>query len=89
MLRRLLVGVVVAAGCGGGLPDPDSAGARVLRARCGGCHRVYAPGTMTFEMWKVQLERMHELFQRRGIVWLTSEEQRDLLDYLARHAGAS
>jgi hypothetical protein len=85
----LLIGVVVAAGCGGGLPDPDSAGARVLRARCGGCHRVYAPGTMTSEMWKVQVERMHELFQRRGIAWLTPDEQRALLDYLARHAGAS
>jgi hypothetical protein len=44
---------------------------------------------MTLPMWEVQLERMHELFARRGIPWLTPEEQQALRDYLAAHAGTS
>ena len=88
-LRRLVWLVALAAGCGPALPDPDNAGARVLRDRCGGCHRVYAPGTMTLEMWNLQVGRMHELFARRGIPWLTPEEERALQDYLAAHAGTA
>jgi hypothetical protein len=80
---------VVAAGCGTALPDPDAPGARVLRERCAGCHRVYAPGTMTVAMWEVQLERMRDLFARRGIPWLTRVEEQALREYLAAHAGGS
>ncbi|HJQ85175.1 MAG TPA: hypothetical protein VKA21_13915 [Candidatus Binatia bacterium] len=81
--------VAIAGGCGPSLPDPDTTGARVLRERCAGCHRVYAPGTMTLAMWDVQLERMRSLFARRGIPWLTADEERSLHDYLAAHAGRS
>ena len=28
------------------LPDPDSPGARLYAARCGTCHRLYAPSLM-------------------------------------------
>jgi hypothetical protein len=80
---------VLGAGCGDALPDPQAPGARVLAARCGGCHRVYAPGTMTLEMWKVQLARMRALFSERGVPWLSPDEERALLDYLGAHAGTS
>jgi hypothetical protein len=80
---------VVAAGCGTALPDPDAPGARVLRERCAGCHRVDAPGTMTIAMWEVQLERMRDVFARRGIPWLTPAEEQALRGYLAAHAGSS
>jgi hypothetical protein len=80
----------LAVGCGGpGLPDPDSPGAVVLRERCAGCHPLYAPGTMTVEMWKVQVARMRGQFERRGLPWLTPHEERALMDYLAAHAGTS
>jgi hypothetical protein len=85
----LLAGLVLAAGCGPSLPDPDSRGARVLAARCGGCHRVYAPGLMTAEMWRYQMERMRELFAQRGIPWLDPGDERAVLDYLTAHAGGS
>jgi len=86
----LVVGLAVAvAGCGGSLPDPESPGARVLATRCGGCHRVYAPGSMTAEMWRFQLGRMRALFTDRGIPWLTPDDERALLDYLTVHAGTS
>ena len=89
MLRRLVPLLALAAGCGPALPDPDAAGARVLRERCVGCHRLYAPGSMALEMWKVQTGRMREEFARRGMPWLPPDEERALLDYLAAHAGRS
>ena len=94
MSRRALVrgalaalAVMMAAGCEPALPDPDSRGATVLRERCGGCHRVYAPGTMTAEMWGVQVEKMRDQFSRRGMPWLTTEEEGALRTYLTAHAG--
>jgi hypothetical protein len=43
---------------------------------------------MTLEMWKFQVARMREEFARRGVPWLTADEERVLLDYLAAHAGS-
>jgi hypothetical protein len=89
MVRLALAALLLAIGCGGDLPDPQSPGAVVLREKCGTCHRPYLPGTMTIDMWKVQVGRMHELFVQRGIPWLSSAEEKTLLDYLAAHAGTS
>jgi len=89
VLRRLVPLLALAAGCGPTLPDADAPGARVLRERCVGCHRLYAPGSMTLAMWKVQTGRMREEFARRGMPWLPPDEERALLDYLAAHAGRS
>jgi Dihaem cytochrome c len=88
-MGRWLVMVLVAGllGCGAELPDRDDPGALVLQARCGTCHAVHAPGTMTFEMWKVQLTRMRQLFAQRRMPWLTEPEERALLRYLETHAG--
>ncbi|TMA37722.1 MAG: hypothetical protein E6J79_09720 [Deltaproteobacteria bacterium] len=87
-MRAALV-LVAALGCGPALPDPDTPGAVVLRTRCTGCHGLNAPGSMTFPMWQVQLERMRGLFAQRGLPWLDAREERALLDYLAAHAGTS
>ena len=94
LLTRLAAGlacilVVGTAGCGSSLPDPESPGARVMAARCGGCHRVYAPQSMTIEMWRYQLGRMHALFAERGIPWLAPDDERALQEYLVAHAGTS
>jgi hypothetical protein len=89
VLRRLVPLLVLAAGCGASLPDPDAPGAHVLQERCAGCHRLYAPGSMTLPMWQVQLGRMRGEFTRRGLPWLAPEEERALLDYLGAHAGTS
>jgi len=89
VLRRLVPLLAVAAGCGPALPDPEAPGAHVLRERCVGCHQLYAPGSMTLAMWKVQIGRMREEFARRGMPWLAPDEERALLDYLAAHAGRS
>jgi len=87
---KAVIGVLaLAAGCGPALPDEQSAGARVLRERCVGCHRLYAPGSMTSDMWTMQMQRMRAEFARRGLAWLTTSEEEALLDYLRAHAGTS
>jgi mono/diheme cytochrome c family protein len=86
---RALLLLVVLAGCGPALPDPETPGAAVYRGRCGGCHRLFPPGSMTAEMWNVQVARMRGEFARRGIPWLGAEEEQTLLRYLGEHAGQS
>ena len=54
----------------------------MLRERCVGCHRLYPPGSMTAEMWKVQVTRMRAEFARRGLPWLRPDEEAVLLEYL-------
>jgi len=83
-LGALVVPLLVA--CNTTLPEPDSAGAQLYASRCGGCHRLYAPGSMKAEMWKVQVERMQGEMARRGAPPLTAAEQDTLLDYLRRHS---
>ena len=82
----LLAAVVCLAGCSAKLPEPDSEGARLYAARCNSCHRVYAPGSLKFEMWKFQVERMQGEIVRRGLPPLTERERNVLLDYLRRHS---
>lgn len=83
----LLAGLAVA--CGPDLPDPEAPGARVLRDRCVSCHRLSAPGSMTLDMWKVQVGRMRHEFARRGMPWLSTTEEEALMEYLSAHAGRS
>lgn len=86
-LFGLLLAALAASACSASLPDPDSPGARLYAARCGGpCHRLYAPGSMTAEMWRIQVERMRAEFARRGIPWLEPEQERLLLEYLSAHS---
>jgi hypothetical protein len=73
-------------GCDARLPEPESPGAQLYAARCGGCHRLYAPGAMTSEMWKMTVTRMQGELARRGVAPLSADEQARLLEYLARHS---
>jgi hypothetical protein len=83
----LLAAALWVGGCSANLPEPESEGARLYADRCtGGCHRAYAPGSMKYEMWKVQLERMQGEMVRRGLPPLTEKERTIVLDYLKRHS---
>ena len=85
--RRLLAALaLVAAACDAKLPEPETPGAQLYAARCGGCHRLYAPGSLTAEMWKVTVARMQGELARRGVPPLTADEQAGLLAYLERHS---
>jgi Dihaem cytochrome c len=87
LTRAVALGMLLAAGCGPGLPEPESAAAQAYVARCGGCHRAYAPASMTWPMWEYQMGRMRLLFTQLRRPWLTPEEERVIVDYLQRHAG--
>ena len=75
------------AACSPKLPEPESAGAQLYAQRCNTCHRVYAPASLKFEMWKIQVQRMQGEMARRGVPPLTESEQTTVLDYLKRHSG--
>jgi cytochrome c5 len=89
MRWRWLVGsalVALAAGCTR-LPEPDSTGAKLYAVRCNTCHRLYAPTSLKYAMWKYQVARMQGEMQRRGIPPLTDAELSTILEYLKRHSG--
>lgn len=87
-LGRLALGALalVGAGCDARLPEPESPGARLYATRCSGCHRIYAPSSLTAAMWELTVRRMQGELVRRGTPALTSEEQATLLAYLAQHS---
>jgi len=86
--RRLvpLAFAVLLAACDARLPEPETSGARLYAARCGGCHRLYAPGSLTTAMWQVTVARMQGEMARRGLAPLTADEEATLLAYLDRHS---
>lgn len=88
MIRRLLVAAVAlgAVACDARLPEPESAGAELYATRCGGCHRLYAPGVLTADMWAVTVARMQGVLARHGLRPLDAEERATLLAYLQRHS---
>ena len=87
MLRRVVVLGMLLAGCGPGLPEPESPGAQAYARRCGECHRAYSPRSMTWPMWEYQLGRMRLLLTQLRRPWLTPEEEPLVLDYIKRNAG--
>lgn len=77
---------IVLTGCETALPEPESAAAQLYRQRCDGCHRLYSPQVLKFEMWKLTLQRMQGEMARRGAKPLSPDETAMLLDYLQRHS---
>jgi|SRR5579862_6883288 len=87
---RLLLAALItigAAACSTKLPEPDSAAAKLYTQRCATCHRMFAPASLKFEMWKFQVDRMQGEIVRHGLPALTPEERTTLLDYLKRNSG--
>ena len=84
---RMLGWVIFAAAMAASAQTADlQRGKRLYLARCGGCHRIYAPGLMTAEMWKLTVDRMQGELARRGVPVLTADEQRTILAYLDAHS---
>lgn len=70
------------------LPDPDSAGAKLVRNYCVQCHGAPAPTRLTSAEWASVINRMHLRSQGRGtVVKVPSEEElRTILAYMKQHA---
>ncbi|HJY82810.1 MAG TPA: hypothetical protein VKK81_17210 [Candidatus Binatia bacterium] len=83
ILFSVLLGVI---GCNASLPEPESPAAQLYQKRCSRCHRVYAPGSLTAEMWKFMIVRMEQEFQRSGLPPLPADERQTILDYLQKHS---
>jgi cytochrome c5 len=85
--RVVVLGLVaIGAGCTHALPDADSPGAQVYQARCGTCHPLHEPRSLTAAMWEVQVNRMRDTMRRRGVAPLSEDEQALVLAYLRAHA---
>ena len=82
-----LIALPCLSACTAQLPEPESEGAMLYVHRCDTCHRLYAPGSLKYEMWRMQVERMQGEMVRRGIPPLTEQEHTLLLGYLRRHSG--
>ncbi len=90
--RTVLVTVLAVAtlvACSADVPEAETPPAQLYVNRCGGCHRVYAPASMTAAMWEMQVERMQGELVRRGLPPLTKEERETLLVYLRRHGSGA
>lgn len=95
--RNMVVAVVLLAlvtGCdlpqGGAskvvLPEPESVGAKVMKANCSSCHAAPSPAVHTAEEWPNTLYRMQEHRRMNGYALITPEQLEPLLDYLKRHS---
>ena len=70
------------------LPDPDSAGAKLVGNYCIQCHAAPAPTLLTSAEWESAINRMHLRSQGRGtVVKVPSEEElQTILSYMKQHA---
>ena len=69
------------------LPERGSAAEVLYRNRCGGCHRVYPPSTMTAAMWSEQIVAMRQKIAEAGQPPMSTFDEHQILSYLQRHAG--
>jgi hypothetical protein len=82
----LLLVLSSVAGCNASLPEPESPAAQLYQTRCSVCHRLYAPGALTAEMWQFMLGRMDMEMQRRSVPLPPPQERATILEYLQKHA---
>ncbi len=69
------------------LPERGSAAEVLYSNRCGGCHRVYPPSTMTAAMWSEQIVAMRQKIAEAGQPPMSTFDEHQILSYLQRHAG--
>lgn len=68
------------------LPEPESAGAKVMKDNCANCHAAPSPSVHTAGEWPNVIYRMQEHRRMNGLSLIAPEQQELLLDYLKRHA---
>ncbi|HED52082.1 MAG TPA: hypothetical protein ENI83_00870 [Gammaproteobacteria bacterium] len=91
-ILAMLASVVLVAGCSistpaiTAIPDGDSVGADVYRARCSSCHALPHPRRLSYAGWQALLPVMEQRMQERDMEKLSDEERRTLLTYLKEHS---
>ncbi len=71
----------------GKMPDKGSYAAQLYLKRCGQCHVAYNPSLMTAPMWAVKVDLMQERMRQTGLMPLTPDERKTILEYLSSNAG--
>jgi hypothetical protein len=88
-VRRAAIVITLAAAvfaCSPDVPERETAAAQLYVSRCGGCHDVHSPASMTAAMWEMQVDRMQGELARKRIPPLSANERAIILDYLRRHS---
>lgn len=67
-------------------PDPQSAGAKMFKARCAECHVPPQPSSRKANEWPNIVDRMQHNLVMRSSAPLTDEEKREILGYLQKYA---
>lgn len=68
------------------LPDPDSAGAKLLATKCIACHAIPDPTSHEAANWPPTLRRMSGLSAARFLPAMSADQAQTLESYLTRHA---
>lgn len=68
------------------LPEPESAGAKLLLEFCSDCHAHPHPSKHVKGEWKSIVWRMNDNRTTDGLVSLTDEQTKTLIDYLDKYA---
>jgi mono/diheme cytochrome c family protein len=63
-----------------------SDGEALFRERCGICHQLPDADLLKAEQWGKALDSMQALMEKSGMPPLTSEEYKNLFNYLTRNA---
>jgi hypothetical protein len=77
------------AGCAGGLPEPESEGAKLYVQFCSGegCHGPIPPQRGGKGYWRNQYDRMLPMMKDAGWVLPDAGQDRKIREYLERNAG--
>ncbi len=67
--------------------DTLSRGYRTFVMRCRACHEVPDPAALPAYQWPGVLSRMKRNVARAGLVPMSAEDERAVLDFLQRHGG--
>lgn len=68
-------------------PEPNSAGARLLKEKCTGCHVPPLPSAHAAEEWSSVVFRMQNHRITRGLGPIGDSERQQLVAYLKKYAG--
>lgn len=68
------------------LPEPDSAGAQLVKDKCGACHVPPRPTAHVAQEWPTTVRRMQNHRVSFGKGALTEDEMTQIIAYLQRHA---
>lgn len=68
------------------LPEPESAGAKLVKKFCSDCHAPPSPMAHTADEWPNVLYRMQERRRMKAYSLMLEHEQEQMLDYFQRFA---